>query len=86
MSYRVEHSVAYYKPLIAAATTKEELNKISYAAFMEDSAPICKSVLSNRVDALCMLREVELGFLPNSPRYVAALKKQAATGKNPMFA
>ena len=75
------HAVNYYKPMIAAATTKEELHKISYAAFMEDTSPLCKNILSNRVDAMCMLREVELGFLPNSPKYVAALKRQVKTGK-----
>ena len=81
MSASTVHSVAYYKPIIAAAKTKDELRRISYAAFMEDSAPITKSNLANRVDALCMLREVELGFLPNSPKYVAALKRQVKTGK-----
>lgn len=70
-----------FKAQIAAATTKEELHKICYAAFMEDTSPLCKNILSNRVDAMCMLREVELGFLPNSPKYVAALKRQVKTGK-----
>lgn len=78
-------SVDYYKPMIAAATTKEELSKISYQAFMEDSAPISRSALSNRVDALCMLREVELGLLPNSPKYIEALKRQYKTGKSALF-
>lgn len=76
----------FFKAQIASAKTKDELRRISYAAFMEDSAPITKSNLANRVDALCMLREVELGFLPYSPRYVAALKKQVKTGRTPMFA
>jgi len=76
----------FFKAQIDSAKTKDELRRISYAAFMEDSAPITRSTLANRVDALCMLREVELGFLPNSPKYVAALKKQVKTGRTPMFA
>lgn len=82
MSFR---SVNYYKSMIAAATTKEELSKISYAAFIEDSSPLYKNTMSNRVDALCMLREVELGFLPDDPKYVEALKRQVKTGKSTIF-
>ncbi len=57
-----------YKKEIAAATTKAELRRISYEAFRDDTAPInldftkCKT-LADKVDRLCVKREIELGLV-----------------------
>ncbi len=70
-----------FKAQIAVATTKDELGKISYAAFTQDLDKIFNGKLAARVDALCMLREVELGFLPNDPGMIKKLKDRVRTGK-----
>lgn len=47
-----------YRTLIKQATTKEELHKISYQAFLKETPKV-----SNKVDELCIKREIELGLL-----------------------
>ena len=58
-----------FKAEIKKATTKEELSKISYQAFLQDTAPIDMKylargsrpkTLSDKVNALCIQRENEL--------------------------
>ena len=77
----MSNTIANYKSLIEKATTKEELGKISYAAFLADPGNLWHGKLANQVDALCILREIELGLLPSEPRAIAMLRKQAKTGK-----
>ena len=70
----MSNTIANYKSLIEKATTKEELGKISYAAFLSDPGDLWHGKLANQVDALCILREIELGLLPNEPQAVAKLR------------
>ena len=56
-------SLSDYKSKIKMATTKEELQDISYKAFLEDDKALSgKITLYNRVVNLCIKREVELGL------------------------
>lgn len=50
---------------IKTATTKEQLRAISYEAFKQDDELGCvfkKNSLSNKVNALCVKREIALGL------------------------
>ena len=63
-------TIADYKTLIKAATTKKELNEIAYAAFLEDTAPIDENYIigesarniSDIVLNMCLRREAQLGL------------------------
>jgi len=56
-------SLSDYKSKIKMAATKEELQAISYKAFLEDDKALSgKITLYNRVVKLCIQREVELGL------------------------
>lgn len=61
-----------FKTEIKKATTKKELSEISYQAFIQDTAPIDMKLLvhggrpktlSDKVNRLCINRQVELGLL-----------------------
>lgn len=53
-----------YQNQIKAATTKEELRRISSKALSQDNGPILRSKsLWNKVIDLCVKREMELGLL-----------------------
>ncbi len=65
-------TIEEYKAAIKAATTKEELDKISYTAFIQDNKPIVlppdnltprPKTFAERVDRLIYKREHELGLL-----------------------
>jgi hypothetical protein len=50
-----------YKKEIAKATSKDELHAISYEAFSSDESEISNNKsLSNKIDTLCVIRELEL--------------------------
>lgn len=52
-----------YKAEIKKATTKDELWKIAYKAFLEaDDALKCKQSIYDKVINLCIKREEELGL------------------------
>ena len=56
--------ISDYKNEIAKATTKDELSKISYKAFLQDDAALKgKRSLYNLVITACIKREQELGLL-----------------------
>lgn len=63
-------TIAEYKALVKAATTRKELNKIAYAAFLEDPAPIDENYIigenarniSDVVLNMCLRREAQLGL------------------------
>lgn len=63
-------TIAEYKALVKAATTKKELNKIAYDAFLEDPAPIDEGYIfgekatniSDLVLNMCLKREAQLGL------------------------
>ena len=76
--------IAYYKKKIAEAQTKEELRQISYLALRDDDECMVFSRKMERIDALCLLREAELGLLPNDPEMIATYRKVAKTGKMPL--
>ena len=53
-----KNAIKKYQPLIEAATTKEELLKISYEVFLAENEKT-----ANKIDELCIRREMALGLL-----------------------
>lgn len=57
-------TIKEYKSRINKATTKEELRKISYEAFLQDDNALKgKTSLYEKVVTLCINREADLGLL-----------------------
>ena len=63
-------TIAEYKALVKAATTRKELNKIAYDAFLADPAPVDVNYIfgeeahniSDIVLNMCLNREAQLGL------------------------
>ena len=73
--------MAYYRKQIDQANTKEELRQISYNAFRDDDQCLVGNRKMNRIDALCILREVQLGLLRLNPQEMKQCQNRAATGR-----
>ena len=57
---------SYFKEQIKKATTREQLSKISYEAFLQDNVPLDytlkRDTFSDKIDVLCIERQIELGL------------------------
>lgn len=73
--------VSYYAEQIRHAKSKQELEQISYRAFRDDPQCMANNPKMNRITAMCVLREVDLGYLPREPKSVSMYRRIAKTGK-----
>lgn len=78
----MEKPISFYVEQIKNAKTKEELHEISYISFRDDDGCTVFNKKTDVIDALCILREVELGIMPNDPKEVAKLRKLVKSYKD----
>ena len=78
----MEKPMSFYADQVKQANTKEELNAISYKAFRDDDGCTVDNKKMNVIINLCILREVELGLLPNDSKWVAKLRKTVKSYKD----